>query len=88
MTVGHHSVLTYAYGFAGPKVTAVTVNLASGVGVQATVYNGFYAACWPSKTDVNSAKVTASQGVIHQDFCDIGPNNQRPFELIKSCGNQ
>jgi hypothetical protein len=88
MTVGHHSVLTYAYGVAGPKVTAVSLNLASGVGVQATVHNGFYAAWWPSKTDVISAKVTTSEGIIHQNFCDIGPNNQGPFKPIKSCGDQ
>jgi hypothetical protein len=85
MRVGRHSVLTYAYGHAGPSVTAVTLNLANGVRVQATVHHGFYGAWWPSQTDVTTATVSTSEGVSHQDFCDIGPNNDGPNEPISSC---
>lgn len=85
MRVGRHSVVTYAYGHAGPSVTGVTLNLANGVRVQATVHHGFYAAWWPSQTDVTTATVSTSEGVRHQDFCDIGPNNDGPNEPFSSC---
>jgi hypothetical protein len=71
------SVLTYAYGHAGAHVTAVTLDLVDGIHVEATVHNGFYAAWWPSQTDVSATEVTTSQGVFQQDFGDVGPDN--PF---------
>ena len=70
--------LTYAHGHAGAPVTGVTLVLADGTRVEATVQNGFYAAWWPSKTDVISAAVTTSAGVRQQDFGDTGPNAQGP----------
>ena len=73
--VGGSSVLTYADGHAGAHVTGVTLDLANGVRVEATVQNGFYAAWWPSQSDVTAAEVTSSEGPGHQDFGDIGPNN-------------
>lgn len=79
------SVLTYAYGHAGTSVTGVSLQLANGLEVQATVHNGFYAAWWPSQTDVTTAKVTTSKGIHNQNFCDIGPNNNGPPEPISSC---
>lgn len=72
------SALTYAYGHAGTSVSGVTLNLVNGVRVQATVENGFYAAWWPSSTDVTAAKVTTSKGAYRQDFGDIGPNDNGP----------
>jgi hypothetical protein len=74
------SALTYAYGHAGTSVSGITLNLVDGVRVQATVENGFYAAWWPSKTDVTAATVTTSQGAYRQDFGDIGPNDNGPPE--------
>ena len=56
--------------------------------VQATVHDGFYAAWWPSQTDVTTAKVTTSKGIYHQNFCDIGPNNNGPPEPISSCAGR
>jgi hypothetical protein len=85
MRIGGRSVLTYAYGHAGPSVTGVTLHLTNGVRVQATVHDGFYAAWWPSQTDVTAATVSTSEGVHHQNFCDIGPNNYGPNEPITSC---
>ena len=73
--VGGSSVLTYADGHAGAHVTGVTLDLANGVSVEATVQNGVYAAWWPSQSDVTAAEVTSSDGPGHQDFGDIGPNN-------------
>ena len=73
--VGGSSVLTYADGHAGAHVTGVTLDLANGVRVEATVQNGFYAAWWPSQSEVTAAEVTSSDGPGHQDFGDIGPNN-------------
>ena len=72
---GGSSVLTYADGHAGAHVTGVTLDLADGVRVEATVQNGFYGAWWPSQSDVTAAEVTSSEGQEHQDFGDIGPNN-------------
>jgi hypothetical protein len=66
---------TYADGQAGPDVTAVTLVLADGTRVEATLKNGLYAAWWPSKTDVSSAEVTTKQGTLQQHFGSIGPNN-------------
>jgi hypothetical protein len=73
--VGGSSVLTYADGHAGAHVTGVTLDLTNGVRVEATVQNGFYAAWWPSQSDVAAAEVTSSEGPGHQEFGDIGPNN-------------
>jgi hypothetical protein len=72
------SVLTYADGNAGARVTAVTLDLANGVRVKATVQNGYYAAWWPSRTDVTATEVTTSEGTHHQGVGDIGPNNNGP----------
>ena len=69
------SSYTMAYGSAGSQVTGVTLNLRDGTSVQATVQNGSFAAWWPSRTDVVSAVVTASDGMHRQDFGDVGPNN-------------
>ena len=69
--------MTYAYGRVGTDITAVSLNLTDGTRVEATLQNGLYAAWWPSETDVSSAEVTTSAGVIHQQLGDIGPNN--PF---------
>jgi hypothetical protein len=69
------AVLTYAYGHAGTRVTAVTLDLANGVRVEATVQNGFYAAWWPSQTDVSATELTTSEGISRQQFGDIGPNS-------------
>lgn len=69
------SGLTYAHGHAGARVTAVTLVLANGVHVEATIENGFYAAWWPSRTDVIATEVTTSEGTFHQGVGDIGPNN-------------
>jgi hypothetical protein len=72
--------LTYAYGPAGPRVTGVTLELTNGARVEATVRNGLYGAWWPSQTDVASAVVTSAEGTSHQEFGDLGPNNQAPPE--------
>jgi hypothetical protein len=72
---GGSSVLTYADGHAGAHVTRVTLDLANGVRVEATVQNGFYAAWWPSQSDVTAAAVITTESPYHQDFGDIGPNN-------------
>ncbi len=66
---------TTAYGYVGPQVSAVKLNLTNGTSVDATVQNGLFAAWWPVRTDVASADVTTSVGVFHQDFGDDGPNN-------------
>ena len=79
------SVLTYAFGHAGALVTGVTLDLANGVRVEATVQNGFYGAWWPSQTDVTATEVATSEGgAYHQDFGDIGPNNIGPNEPSSS----
>ena len=72
--------VTYAYGNVGTQVTAVTLELTNGDQVEATVQNGLYGAWWPSQTDVESATVISTNGPSHQDFGDIGPNNQAPPE--------
>jgi hypothetical protein len=73
--VGGTRDITYADGDAGTQVTAVTLVLADGTHVEATLKNGLYAAWWPSKTDVNSAEVTTPQGTFRQEFGSIGPNS-------------
>jgi hypothetical protein len=70
-----NSVLTYAIGHAGSHVSAVTLVLADGVRVQATIENGFYAAWWPSRSDVVATEVTTAKGTSHQSVGDVGPNN-------------
>jgi hypothetical protein len=72
---------TMAYGYVGAQVKAVTLHLTDGTNVEATVQNGFYAAWWPVRTDVASAEVTTSAGVLHQDFGDDGPNNAGPAQV-------
>ena len=77
-TAGNHAAgegLTYTYGHAGAQVTGVTLTLADGATVETTVGGGYYAAWWPSWSDVVSADVTTAQGTNHQQFSDIGPNN-------------
>lgn len=69
------SGLTYAYGHVGAHVTSVTLALGNGIDVEATIENGFYAAWWPSRTDVQAIDVTTSKGTTHQDVGNIGPNN-------------
>jgi hypothetical protein len=72
---GGKELFTYADGQAGTQVTAVTLVLADGTHVEATLKNGLYAAWWPSKTDVSSAEVATTQGTFHQSFGSIGPNS-------------
>jgi hypothetical protein len=69
------SPVTYAYGNAGSQVGAVTLRLADGKQVEATVQNGFYAAWWPAQTDVASASVMTSSGVTQQRFGSVGLDN-------------
>lgn len=69
---------TYAIGRAGTGVTGVTLELADGTSVETTLQNGFYGAWWPTKTDVVSAQVSTANGISHQEFGDVGPNNIGP----------
>jgi hypothetical protein len=74
------SPYTYAFGTAGSGVKAITLVLTNGTRVDATVQHGLYGAWWPSKTDVASAQVSAAAGTFHQQFGDIGPDNNGPPE--------
>ncbi|MGD1051509.1 MAG: hypothetical protein ABR947_10590 [Solirubrobacteraceae bacterium] len=68
LTTGGGQPYTSVQGQIGPTVTAVTIVLADGSGVQATVAGGAFIAWWPSAADAASAQVETSSGMTTQPF--------------------
>jgi hypothetical protein len=66
MTTRGGDAYSFADGRAGDGVSAVTLVLADGTDVQATVENGWFVAWWPSTSDVKSAQVTTPSGTTTQ----------------------
>jgi len=63
----------FADGRTGSQVSAVTLVLADGSDVTATVQNGWFVAWWPGGSSVRSAQVTTPGGVHTQSISDRGP---------------
>jgi hypothetical protein len=59
---------SFADGRTGDGVSAVTLVLADGTDVQATVANGWFVAWWPGVQDVKSADITTPSGTSSQTF--------------------
>jgi hypothetical protein len=66
MTTSGGNAYSFADGRAGAGVSAVTLVLADGSDVRATVENGWFVAWWPSTSDVKSAQVTTPAGTTTQ----------------------
>jgi hypothetical protein len=62
------SSYSFADGRTGDSVSAVTLVLADGTSVQATVANGWFVAWWPGVQDVKSADITTPSGTSSQTF--------------------
>lgn len=58
--------LQWIAGRAGADVSAVTIALADGTDVQATVNNGWFAAWWPGDRSAQTAEITTSAGTTSQ----------------------
>jgi len=58
--------LQWIAGRAGTDVSAVTIALADGTDVQATVSNGWFAAWWPGAQSAQTAEITTSAGTTTQ----------------------
>lgn len=58
----------FAFGRTGAGVSAVTLALADGTTVQATVANGWFVAWWPTAQQLKSAEMTTPAGTSTQTF--------------------
>lgn len=67
------SNVTVAVGQIGAGVTGVTLVLANGSDVVATVGNGYYAAWWPGNANVQSGSVATASGTTSQVFPGAQP---------------
>jgi hypothetical protein len=75
----------FAYGRTGSGVSAVTLVLADGSQVQATVTNGWFVAWWPSDQQLKSAQLTTAAGTSTQAF-DLPTHGL--CNTNKDCGSQ
>ncbi len=66
MTTTGGDAYSFGDGRAGDGVSAVTLVLADGTDVQATVENGWFVAWWPSTQNVKSAELTTPSGTTTQ----------------------
>jgi hypothetical protein len=57
---------TFIAGDVGSEVTGMTITLADGTKMEATVQGGLFAAWWPSKVNPSSAQLTTSSGILDQ----------------------
>jgi hypothetical protein len=69
---------SFADGRTGAGVSGVTLVLADGTTVQATVANGWYLAWWPSGQAAKSAQITTSAGTTTEPFNSPGAGGPAP----------
>jgi hypothetical protein len=71
---------SFSQGAVGDGVTGVTLHLADGSTVTATVQGGWYVAWWPGSTEFSSADVTTASGThtqaFHEKPCPAGADCQ------------